>query len=261
MGFRFRKSFKIAPAVKFNLGGKSAGFSVGGKHGGASWNSRSGTHVRASAHGTGVSYRKKVVGKKKKTSSKPGSGGLVFLAAFLLAGLATIDWAKLGGGLIKMLPAAGGILALFVLLKLVLWFASREKNTEAPEPAAPVIEDVPVTVTWEPESKPEPVQRLKPENYDQYCEIELARPESVFPRKPNVGALLDLKPDPLYPRDSKAVKACWVYEREERIAGYIKKSDADLRNLMREYWSAGGRVDAQVRYNYDALGIFIGFKK
>lgn len=256
MGLRFRKSFKIAPGVKFNLGGKSAGFSVGGKYGGGSWNSRSGTHVRASAHGTGLSYRKKVGG-KKKTSSRPG-GGLALLAVFLLV---VINWAKLGGVLVKILPAAGGVLALFVLLKLALWFAGRRKTAEDPEPAAPVIEDGPVTVTWEPEVKPEPVQRLKPEDYDQCCEVELARPESVFPRKPDVGALLDLKPDPLYPRDSKAVKACWVYQGEERIAGYIKKSDADLRNLMREYWSAGGRVDAQVRYNYDALGVFIGFKR
>ena len=31
MGFRFRKSFKIAKGVRFNVGKKSTGFSFGGK--------------------------------------------------------------------------------------------------------------------------------------------------------------------------------------------------------------------------------------
>ena len=33
MGLSFRKSVKIAPGVKLNLGKKSAGISVGGKYG------------------------------------------------------------------------------------------------------------------------------------------------------------------------------------------------------------------------------------
>lgn len=57
MGFRFRKSFKIAPGVKFNIGKKSAGLSVGGKYGGFSINSRTGISGRASAYGTGLSYQ------------------------------------------------------------------------------------------------------------------------------------------------------------------------------------------------------------
>lgn len=57
MGLLFRKSFKIAPGVKLNLGKKSVGISVGGKHGGASFNTKSGVRGRVSAPGTGLSYQ------------------------------------------------------------------------------------------------------------------------------------------------------------------------------------------------------------
>lgn len=51
MGFRFRKSIKLAPGVKLNLGGKSGSVSFGGK---------------------GISYNAKLYGGKKKKAS--GSG-------------------------------------------------------------------------------------------------------------------------------------------------------------------------------------------
>lgn len=56
MAFRFRKSIKLAPGVKLNLGKKSVGVSVGGKYGGVSYNSRNGARARVSAPGTGLSY-------------------------------------------------------------------------------------------------------------------------------------------------------------------------------------------------------------
>lgn len=52
MAFRFRKSIKMAPGVKLNVGKKSVGVSVGGKYGGVSFNSRSGSRARVSAPGT-----------------------------------------------------------------------------------------------------------------------------------------------------------------------------------------------------------------
>lgn len=65
MGLRFRKSIKIAPGVKLNLGLKSVGVSIGGKHAGISVNSRTGATARVSAgHGTGLSYVTKIGGKK-----------------------------------------------------------------------------------------------------------------------------------------------------------------------------------------------------
>ena len=56
MGLRFRKSIKIAPGVKLNLGKKSAGINVGGKYGGVSYNTKTGVRGRVSAPGTGISY-------------------------------------------------------------------------------------------------------------------------------------------------------------------------------------------------------------
>lgn len=56
MGFRFRKSIKIAPGVKVNLGKKSVGMSIGNKYAGVSVNSRTGARARVSAPGTGLSY-------------------------------------------------------------------------------------------------------------------------------------------------------------------------------------------------------------
>lgn len=60
MGTRFRKSIKIAPGVKLNLGKKSAGISIGGKYGGVSFNSKTGARARVSAPGTGISYSTKI---------------------------------------------------------------------------------------------------------------------------------------------------------------------------------------------------------
>lgn len=73
MGTRFRKSIKLAPGVKINVGKKSVGLSVGGKHAGMSFNSKTGTRARVSAPGTGLSYSTKV-GSKKTTAKSQSSG-------------------------------------------------------------------------------------------------------------------------------------------------------------------------------------------
>ena len=56
MPLRFRKSIKLAPGLRLNVGKKSVGISAGGKYGGVSWNSRTGSRARVSAPGTGLSY-------------------------------------------------------------------------------------------------------------------------------------------------------------------------------------------------------------
>lgn len=77
MGVRFRKSIKIAPGVKVNLGKKSVGVSVGGKYGGVSVNSRTGVRTRVSAPGTGLSYSSKIGGTRttRPRSSSPSPSG------------------------------------------------------------------------------------------------------------------------------------------------------------------------------------------
>ena len=66
MGMRFKKSIKVAPGVKVNIGKKSAGVSIGGKYGGMSFNTKNGTRARISAPGTGMSYSTKIGKKQKK---------------------------------------------------------------------------------------------------------------------------------------------------------------------------------------------------
>lgn len=56
MGLGIRKSFKIAPGVRINVGKKSAGISVGCKGLRYSINSRTGSRATASIPGTGISY-------------------------------------------------------------------------------------------------------------------------------------------------------------------------------------------------------------
>lgn len=73
MGFRFRvrKSIKVAPGVKVNIGKKSVGVSVGNKYGGVSVNSKRGVTTRVSVPGTGISYTQKVATKPITKSELP----------------------------------------------------------------------------------------------------------------------------------------------------------------------------------------------
>lgn len=73
MSIRFRKSVKLAPGVKLNIGKKSAGISLGGKYGGVSFNSKTGAKGRVSAPGTGLSYSTSLSSDKKKISQNEPS--------------------------------------------------------------------------------------------------------------------------------------------------------------------------------------------
>lgn len=65
MGVRFRKSFKVAPGVKFNVGKKGVSTSIGGK--GLRVNSSSrGVSVGTSIPGTGISYSKNLSSRNKR---------------------------------------------------------------------------------------------------------------------------------------------------------------------------------------------------
>jgi hypothetical protein len=73
MGLRFRKSIKIAPGVKVNIGKKSVGMSFGGKYGGISMNSKTGTRARVTAYGTGLSYTTSLNGKRSSKRNTAAS--------------------------------------------------------------------------------------------------------------------------------------------------------------------------------------------
>lgn len=62
MGFRFRKSFKIAPGVRMNVSRRGVSTSLGGR--GATVNlSKRGTRMTVGIPGTGLSYSQKLLGK------------------------------------------------------------------------------------------------------------------------------------------------------------------------------------------------------
>lgn len=71
MGFRFRKSFKIAPGVRVNVGKKSVGISAGVKGARVSVNSSGRKTTTVGLPGTGLSYSKteKIGGRKNTTRS------------------------------------------------------------------------------------------------------------------------------------------------------------------------------------------------
>lgn len=75
MGFRFRKSFKIAPGVRVNVGKKSVGISAGVKGARVSFNSSGRKTTTVGLPGTGLSYSKteKIGGSKTKAASTSAS--------------------------------------------------------------------------------------------------------------------------------------------------------------------------------------------
>lgn len=69
MGLRYRKSIKIAPGLKVNVGKKSVGISAGNKYFGATANTRTGVTTRVSAPGTGAAYTHKIGNNSNKTTT------------------------------------------------------------------------------------------------------------------------------------------------------------------------------------------------
>lgn len=70
MGFRFRKSFKIAPGVKLNLNKKSTGITFGAKGVHYTMNSKGKNTFSAGVPGTGLYYTSTSGGSKKPNKNK-----------------------------------------------------------------------------------------------------------------------------------------------------------------------------------------------
>ena len=129
MGFRFRKSIKIAPGVKLNLNKKSASVSFGGKGAHYTVSSTGKKTASVGIPGTGMSYVTSTGGKTKKASQAPttpkpvkeysprlykvcGVLLLVLAALSLLLGLLTLTaggWAFLCIGVPCLLLGVGAI--------------------------------------------------------------------------------------------------------------------------------------------------------
>lgn len=125
MGTRFRKSFKVAPGVRVNLGKKSAGISVGNKYGGVSVNSKTGAKGRVSAPGTGMSYTTSLNSKAKRNSNAEDFEEAEFdLHEYIKTQEASYNLSMiLYPALTILLLATGWLLPiLYVGLLAVLWF-------------------------------------------------------------------------------------------------------------------------------------------
>ena len=135
MGWRFRKSVKLAPGVKLNFGKKSVGVSVGGRYSGVSINSKTGVTTRASIPGTGISYTQKVGGGRggsggaaSRRTSRSASGAtppekkppvvlrpwyIILAALLVVGGLGNLP--DLGPAVLGV--ASGGVMLLFTVKK------------------------------------------------------------------------------------------------------------------------------------------------
>ena len=69
MGIRFRKSIKIAPGVRMNIGKRGVSSISAGRY---NFGSR-GIHQNFSIPGTGISYRSKIGGRSRKKSTPKSS--------------------------------------------------------------------------------------------------------------------------------------------------------------------------------------------
>lgn len=94
MGFRFRRSFKIAPGVRLNLNSKSTSVRIGPKGLGYTISSNSKRRVTASIPGTGVSYSEvsSPAARARAAEGTPKRGNvwptiLVVIAVFIAIGL------------------------------------------------------------------------------------------------------------------------------------------------------------------------------
>lgn len=125
MGLRFRKSVKIAPGVRVNVGNKSAGVSVGGRGARVSVNTSGRRTTSVGIPGTGLSYiSSSSSGKKKNTPAEVDSpaprasraGGTALLVVAVLAlviGLPTLQF----GGWVFLIIAAPCLLLGLKMIK------------------------------------------------------------------------------------------------------------------------------------------------
>ena len=84
MGFRFRRSIRLAPGFRLNLGRRGASFSVGG-HGFTENVGRHGARTTLGIPGTGISYSARI-GQRRRHRHASILGTLAALAVlFILA--------------------------------------------------------------------------------------------------------------------------------------------------------------------------------
>lgn len=135
MGLRVRRSIKVAPGVKVNIGKKSVGVSIGGKGGGVSYNSKTGVTSHVSIPGTGISYVEHSSSKKRKSTSQnatPQKASPITLRIWgvllLIVGIAAVITGITIGQVIGIETILYIIGAICILLGIVYLVGSRTKQ-------------------------------------------------------------------------------------------------------------------------------------
>jgi hypothetical protein len=138
MGMHFKKSVKIAPGVKLNVGKKSAGISVGGKYGGVSINSKTGARARVSAPGTGVSYSTKLNTAQKEnqllefseTEYSPKSKGIALVLCLFwgILGIHKFYVNRIGEGFLYLFT--GGLFCIGWIVDIIKILSGKFKDKE-----------------------------------------------------------------------------------------------------------------------------------
>jgi hypothetical protein len=83
MGFRFRRTMKIAPGIRLNFSRSGVSTSVG-KRGASVTVGRRGTHANVGLPGTGMSYRQRIDGLKSSPGAERASTGIWSVAKLIL---------------------------------------------------------------------------------------------------------------------------------------------------------------------------------
>lgn len=127
MAFRFRKSVKIAPGIRLNIGKKGISTSIGGR--GATVNiSKRGTRVTTGLPGTGLSSSHLIKPPSRNRSATPPpeySRAEWAFAAAVLEVLAVFCWVKLTG----FLAFAGAAIALGIPgIYLAIWIGKQREE-------------------------------------------------------------------------------------------------------------------------------------
>lgn len=151
MGFRFKKSFKIAPGVKLNLNKKSAGITLGGKGAHYTVNTKGKRTSSVGIPGTGLYYQSSKTSGKSKAGNPNTSGNragciplfILFLAiAFFPLGLYIIWKRTKWNKNIKII--ASSVLILFWIFAAVVGM-----TTEPTEPTQADFDTVETTTAQE----------------------------------------------------------------------------------------------------------------
>ena len=163
--------------------------------------------------------------------------------------------------LFSVAAVAGAGLVVYLLIKFFIWLSCVFDKTGNPQPQAPKAATEPVAIKWNAPAVSFSASTDK-DDYDYgYDHVGLFRPSRTLGPVPPVGTQVFFKEEPDNPYDDEAVKAVWFFNGEERLAGYLYRSDEGIRSMIRDWLAREDEYYAVVINNYDKPRLFIGFNR